>query len=208
MGFIYLIENIQNGKKYVGLTTRTTEVRWKEHLRHNRDVIDIAIQKHGAENFNCIVLEECADEELDNREQFWISYYNTYNDGYNCTEGGRRAGMNIEVDSKYKIIKQLWDKGLLQKEIQKETGYNIATVHNYLLKYGVTEEEIRKRANNAIGKNKSKAVLQYDKNGSFIKEWSSITEAANALNINRKNISNVCVGKRKTCGGYIWRHKE
>ena len=48
MGFIYLIENIQSGKKYVGLTTRTTEVRWKEHLRHHREGIDIAIQKYGA----------------------------------------------------------------------------------------------------------------------------------------------------------------
>ena len=208
MGFIYLIENKINNKKYVGLTTRTIDARWKEHLRHSEEAIDIAIDKYGYVNFVCTQLEECPDEILDEREQYWIAYYNTYKDGYNCTEGGRRAGTNIDVDSKYKIIKKLWDEGLYQREIQKRTGYNIATVHNYLLKYGVSQEEIRARGNEIIGKSRSRPVVQFSKNGEFIKEWSSATEAANSLNINRKNITANCGGHRKSCEGYIWRYKD
>lgn len=109
MGFIYLVENDINGNKYVGLTTRTVEVRWREHLRHSDEVLDKAIQKYGKEHFTVSVIEECHDEDLDAREQYWIAYYDSYNHGYNCTEGGRRPGMNIEVPSKYKIIKELWD---------------------------------------------------------------------------------------------------
>jgi hypothetical protein len=35
MGSIYLITNKINDKKYVGLTTRSIEIRWKEHCRHS-----------------------------------------------------------------------------------------------------------------------------------------------------------------------------
>ena len=50
-------------------------------------------------------------------------------------------------------------------------------------------------------------VLQYDKDGNFIREWDTITEAERTLNIAHK-IWNVCQGKRKTCGGYIWKYKR
>ena len=97
---------------------------------------------------------------------------------------------------------------MYQRQIQKETGFNIATVHNYLLKYGVTEEEIRARANKVIGKSKSRPVVQFTKTGEFVKEWPSATEAANTLGINRRNITANCGGQRKSCEGYIWRYKN
>ena len=39
----------------------------------------------------------------------------------------------------------------------------------------------------------------------FIKEWNSLTEASNTLNISIGNISSVINGKRKQAGGYIWK---
>lgn len=53
---------------------------------------------------------------------------------------------------------------------------------------------------------KSKQVLQYTKDGKFIKEWSSIISATNELNI--KHIGSVCNNKRKSAGGYIWKYKK
>ena len=50
-------------------------------------------------------------------------------------------------------------------------------------------------------------VLQYDKDGNFIREWDTMTEAETTLNITHK-IHVVCQGKRKTCGGYIWKYKR
>lgn len=52
----------------------------------------------------------------------------------------------------------------------------------------------------------SKKILQFDKNGSFIKEFSSLAEATRETK--SKHISDCCLGKRKTAGGFIWRYKE
>lgn len=49
-------------------------------------------------------------------------------------------------------------------------------------------------------------ILQYDLQGNFIKEWSSISEAKKQLGIN--NITNACSGKYKKAGGYIWKYKH
>lgn len=50
-------------------------------------------------------------------------------------------------------------------------------------------------------------VLQFSSDGIFIKEWGSIVDAANALNLFPTSISRACMGKSKTTGGYIWKHK-
>ena len=55
----------------------------------------------------------------------------------------------------------------------------------------------------------SKEVEQIDKNTlEVIKVWDSLSEVERQLNIPTGNISNVCKGKRKTAGGFIWRMKE
>ena len=54
----------------------------------------------------------------------------------------------------------------------------------------------------------SKTVLQFDKNGNFIKEWPSINEAARITNMPASNIVRCCKGRRKTHKGFIWKYKE
>lgn len=51
-------------------------------------------------------------------------------------------------------------------------------------------------------------VLQYDKAGNLIKEWGSMTDAANYYNIKHSNIYNCCKGKQKSAGGYIWKYNQ
>ena len=52
----------------------------------------------------------------------------------------------------------------------------------------------------------SKKVNQYDLSNWFIKVWNSLTEAANELWLHHSKISNVCKGKRKTTGWFIWKY--
>jgi hypothetical protein len=52
-----------------------------------------------------------------------------------------------------------------------------------------------------------KQILQYDLEENFIKEWKSLTEASNILNLQISNISHVLSGRLKQTGGYIWRYK-
>lgn len=53
-----------------------------------------------------------------------------------------------------------------------------------------------------------KAVLQFDKENNFIKEYESLNEAERQTGIFQTNIGKCCSKKRKTAGGYIWRLKE
>lgn len=57
------------------------------------------------------------------------------------------------------------------------------------------------------GRNDVKTVLQYDKSGAFIQEWSSMHEVERKLGVSQCGISLVCNGKRKTAGGFVWRFK-
>lgn len=59
-----------------------------------------------------------------------------------------------------------------------------------------------------MSKAKSKPILQYTKDGIFIKEWDSATTASKELNISQGNITECCKGKRKSASGFIWRYKE
>ena len=55
--------------------------------------------------------------------------------------------------------------------------------------------------------NSSKVVLQYNKNGNFIRKYVSMTEASKVTGILRTSISNNCHLISKTAGGYIWKFK-
>ena len=52
-----------------------------------------------------------------------------------------------------------------------------------------------------------KPILQYDKDGNFIKEWESETEISKCLNISRARIYQV-LDKKGMALGYIWKRKE
>lgn len=85
---IYKITNLKNNLAYIGQSVEL-ERRIRSHVRSwEKSEIDNAIKENGIENFKFEVLEECSKEELNEREIYWISYYNTYFKGYNNTPGG------------------------------------------------------------------------------------------------------------------------
>lgn len=55
-------------------------------------------------------------------------------------------------------------------------------------------------------KNLSKPIIQFSKDGKFIKKWDSALDAQRELGIKQSNICSCCKGKNKTTGGYIWRY--
>lgn len=93
---IYCIENLINGKKYIGLSKDCLK-RWSDHYSkcyHTtkpdeiRKPLCMAMKKYGRENFSFKIIEECSENELKEKEIYWISYYDSYNKGYNATKGG------------------------------------------------------------------------------------------------------------------------
>lgn len=69
---------------------------------------------------------------------------------------------------------------------------------------------IKRAESLGYGKNNpfSIPILQFDKNGNFIKEWASTMDVQRELHINHSNIIKCCKSKLKTTGGFIWKYKE
>lgn len=65
---------------------------------------------------------------------------------------------------------------------------------------------IKKKINPCINEN-IKPVLQYDLDRNFIKEFVNITVAGNDTNTNRKSITNNCLGRQKSAGGFQWKYR-
>lgn len=86
-GVIYKITNMLNGMPYIGQTTRPIEERFREHARRNKFFIGNAIHKYGKENFSIEIIKECATlEQRNERERYWIAYFNCISpNGYNLT---------------------------------------------------------------------------------------------------------------------------
>lgn len=56
--------------------------------------------------------------------------------------------------------------------------------------------------------NCKRAIVQYSKQGDFIREWNGAIDAARELQISHANINLCCMMKRQSAGGYIWRYRE
>lgn len=102
-GFIYKVTNKQNGKVYIGQTSRTIEERWREHTTnatHDNNLeyknkFHRAIRKYGSGGFiveeqEKIIArnEDDLHRKLNDAETKWILHYNSKDNGYNSSLGG------------------------------------------------------------------------------------------------------------------------
>lgn len=207
---IYMIRNKINDKKYIGQSVDIW-YRYRNHLSesYNRNcnkkaynmAIHKAIRKYGENNFEIIVLEECSEEKLDEREIYWIDYYDTYNNGYNQTIGGDSFVKRIDRNNIYR----LWDDGNSVSEIHKITGHNKHNIIYILEGYdSYSSEESRRRGIKVYSKSNSKRVYMYDINGKYICEFSSITDASKKTNTSHGDISACIHGRQKSANNYMW----
>lgn len=92
---IYKIENINNGKKYIG-SSKNIETRWKQHQRnlilgkHHSSKLQRAYNTlQNKEHLIYEIIEEVEfEEDLLTREKYYIDLYNSFYNGYNCADIG------------------------------------------------------------------------------------------------------------------------
>lgn len=194
MGYIYKITNNVNGKIYIGQTRVTEPQRWQQHVWHAYNDSDNdslllcrAIRKYGKENFTRTIVEECDNWFLNEREKYWINYFNSTNHeiGYNVVEGG-------EGHSKYsneEIIKAYTDCISITKASEA---------------IGMSREQMSRRLQ-AMGIQTTREipVCQYDLQGNFIKEYSTMAEAAKETNTPLYHIREQSVYNK-----FLWLHKN
>lgn len=101
---IYKITNKENGKVYIGQATNL-ERRLSEHKRKRFVPIDMWINVLGVEAFDFEILEECSNDELDEREQEYVKMYDANHIGYNFQEGGSNNSIG-EGNGRAKLTEQ------------------------------------------------------------------------------------------------------
>lgn len=113
--WIYKITNIQNKKVYIGQTICPIEQRFRRHINDAlNNILDThfarAIRKYGKENFVIELIDTAqTQDELNKKEQYWIQYYNSVEDGYNETDAISKCGGNTyqsKTEKEMKVIKE------------------------------------------------------------------------------------------------------
>ena len=160
-GVIYKITNKLNGLGYIGQTIQKLSARLKQHRRGNQ-YIDKVIQKYKWKNFTVEVIEECETlEQLNEREIFWIAFFNCkHPNGYNLTDGGRNAIPSAESRAKMSAahtgVKRSPETVAKMSESQKGTTLSpehCAKISQSLQGHPVKPETLEK----LIAKNKANA---------------------------------------------------
>ena len=175
MGQIYKITNKINGKIYIGKTTGTTQKRWKEHCypSHLEDGTHFhrAILKYGSDNFIVETIEDNIPSDIINdREKYWISFYNSYNDGYNETLGGDGTTKFTPEN----ILEAFHRNNNNEIATTQELGCCIQVINNALSDVGI---DFRQR----IEYSHADIVNKYQ-------EIKNVNQTAEQLNINRQTV--------------------
>lgn len=93
---IYKITNTENQRMYIGQAIDIA-ARWKEHCKCGLGIGSTgymtnkfykALYDKGIENFTFEILELCPKEKLNEREIYWIDFFNATAFGYNSKQGG------------------------------------------------------------------------------------------------------------------------
>lgn len=131
--YIYKTINLTNGKSYIG--QHTTNNEYDNYLGSGSE-LNKDIKSIGYKYFIKGIIEYCDNkDELNEREKYWIEYYNTINEGYNICKGGgdypvlygdkngffnkKHSEETIKKMSKAREGVEPWNKG--KKGLQKAT---------------------------------------------------------------------------------------
>lgn len=234
---IYCIINKINQKRYIGQTysIKNRFYRHKKELRkniHHNNHLQSAWNKYGEDNFEFSVIEYCNVDLLNDREIYWIDFYDSFRNGYNQTSGdiGCRGYKHTkdeldkmrsyyspkavyQLDTNFNIVKK-WESvslvvrtlGVYRQSIINccEKKGHVKSVKGFLWVY---EEDINNidYAYYSI-KNISvpKKVGQFDKNFNLIKIWESAYSVKDGGFNSVASVSQVCHHRRNSYKGYIW----
>lgn len=200
-GYVYLLLNKVNGKRYVGQTSKTVEERFQEHCGQSASgssyKIHRALRKYGKDNFEVITLmyvdsdtREGLISKLNYCEKYFVKKFDSRKNGYNMTNGGDGT-LGYE-----------WNDN--QRMLQSERCKRQWKTQKCVFKKGL------KKAQKLAILVRNKKVVQFDLNGNFIQVFESVVLAKKSLNFKAPNIDSCCrhSPKHLTSGGFIWRYLD
>lgn len=134
---IYLLHNMANGKVYIGQTSKTPEIRWKQHCKNARSGraghFYNAVRKYSPSLFKLKTLSLAATEETANQlETYWITQVfqsHLPENGYNSTGGGEGGIPTPETRKKMSIAKL--GRVLTEEQKQKISASQVGKSKNF-----------------------------------------------------------------------------
>ncbi len=197
---VYTITNILNNRIYVGCSKNVRKrLNWHRCLlksnKHSNDRLQKSFNKYGEKSFKFELLTECTEELIFSEEHYWANLLNTHHrkHGFNILPTHPNEKRLIADSTRIKISKSSIGRKFSEKT--KELKSKIGKQYKHSIE-------------------QSKPVLQFDKNGSFIKEWGGIWEAHDNTGSSRNSIKFQCEAyknnkkfKKTTCK-YIWKYKN
>lgn len=119
---------------------------------------------------------------------------------YNRGEGNSKISLNKEeLHQKYIV------ENLSLNKCASYFGVAKKTIFSNITEYGFKKD--KSKWINQVISNPEKTILQFDKDGNFIKEWIGLKSITKEIGINSSNIANCCRGIAKSAGGFIWKYK-
>lgn len=218
---IYKITDLRNNKIYIGRATDLDNRKWRHFCycdinnytfssiktEINMKIHQAMIESGNKNDFLFEVIEECPKEKLNEREKYYIKFFNSLiPNGYNSTEGGdsyphlqgeNHPNHKITLEQS-KIIKKMLYQGKTVKEIieiiPQATMGIISSINNGRSWY---DSDIKYPISSLNGVKKlSKEDIK------FIRELrikgSSCKELAKKYKTSSSNISNITIGKTRT----------
>lgn len=214
---IYKIINTANKKIYIG-SSINIEHRWYQHKYylknniHNNKHLQRAWNKYGEDVFIFKIIEECREDELLLKEQYWINRYNVCDDkiGYNISliAGSPMKGRKHTKETLKKVSEanKQWHKenkdtekyqdyllnlsnSLIGHEVSEKTRRKISENHK---KYSKEFGESQKGSKNPYAKLNENDVIKIKK---MILQGKKDKEIAEEFNVTRSNITYIRLGK-------------
>lgn len=166
---IYKYTNKENGKIYIGRSINITKRKW-EHLNNPSpySYFDQTLKKLGEEAFDFEIIEECTIDNIQEREKYWIKFYNccvsdNKYSGYNLTHGGEEYKSDenpwakLSIVQVQEIIEKLKSTSISIQQLAKDYNVHYNTIsdinrcktwawlHNY-------KDNIRKETQGSLNK--------------------------------------------------------
>lgn len=165
---IYKITNLINKKIYIGQSINI-EKRWQAHrtrpFNKNDSQYDSplyrSIRFYGLNNFSFEVLEECEKEELNDREIFYIDYFQSFNNekGYNLTKGGYSPPLNSKISDS--DLKQIYDLLIYSTLSEEEIAKKFNVSQRYISGINLGEYKIQTNYTYPLRKEKIIKIQKY-----------------------------------------------
>lgn len=189
MIYIYKTTNLINGKNYIG----QHKGKPNDSYLGSGTVLNKAIKKYGRENFKKEILEIVSEENVNQKEIFYIEEFKSKGEAQYNISGGGQATSN---PFKYKSKKEIEE---IKQKMSKTRKGKISG--SYLKTW--KQKNIKKNTANSNPTNKVKIICLNDN-----KEFDSISDASNFYNLDKSAVAKVCKNIWSNTKGFKFKYKD